>query len=66
MNDIDRTIKNSKIYYEISYEISEKDFYPPEDNRLYQSGINDIRNGDNFSDYVKWFYNMYENEIFDN
>ena len=61
MNDTDR-INSLNLYHEIS----EKDFYPPEDNRLYQSWINDIRNGDNFSDYVKWFYSMYENEIFDN
>lgn len=54
--------KNLKSYYEIT----EKDFYPPEDSRLYQSGIDDIEDGDNFEDYSKWFYNNYENEIFDN
>lgn len=47
------------------YEITEKDFYPPEDIRLYNSGIDDIDDGDNFEDYAKWFYDNYGYEIFD-
>ena len=47
------------------YELTEKDFYPPEDTRLYCSGIEDIDGGDNFSDFARFFYNNYENEIFD-
>ena len=46
-------------------EITEQDFYPPEDTRLYESGIDDIIDGDNFADYSNWFYNNYEHEIFD-
>lgn len=60
--DNTRKQKNLKSYYEIT----EIDFYPPEDLRLYQSGIEDIDDGDNFEDYSKWFYSNYENEIFDN
>lgn len=48
------------------YVLTEKDFYPPEDDRVYQSGVNDIVDGDNFEDYAKWFYDNYEDEIFDN
>lgn len=48
------------------FELSEKDFYPPEDTRCYQSGIEDIEGGDNFADYAKSFFNLYENELFDN
>ena len=48
------------------YEITEKDFYPPEDKRVFQSGIEDIDGGDNFADYIELFYDNYENEIFDN
>lgn len=47
-------------------ELTEKDFYPPEDTRLYCSGVEDIYGGDNFSDYAKFFYRNYGNEIFDN
>ena len=54
--------QNLKSYYEIT----EEDFYPPEDTRLFQSGIEDIDDGDNFDDYSKWFYSNYEDEIFDN
>lgn len=62
--NIDKTKKqkNLKSYYEIT----EIDFYPPEDTRLFKSGISDIDDGDNFEDYSKWFYDNYENEIFDN
>lgn len=59
---MDRLYKQNNLYYEIT----EQDFYPPEDTRIYQSGIDDIYCGDNFVDYAKWFYNNYENEIFDN
>ena len=55
--------KLSKINY---CEITEKDFYPPKDTRLYCSCVGDIPDGDNFSDYVKFFYNQYENDLFDN
>ena len=48
-----------------TYILTEKDFYPPEDTRLYKSGIIDIYGGDNFSDYAKYFFNNYGKEIFD-
>ena len=46
--------------------ITEKDFYPPEDTRVYTSLVEDVDGGDNFNDYVKWFFKNYEKEIFDN
>jgi hypothetical protein len=46
-------------------ELTEEDFYPPEDNRIWGSGIDDIKGGDNFVDYAKYFYGIYEKEIFD-
>lgn len=48
------------------YELTEKDFYPPEDTRYYQSGVEDIDGGDNFADYAKEFFDAYEDELFDN
>lgn len=48
------------------YELTEKDFYPPEDKRYYQSGVADINGGDNFADYAKSFFDEYEDELFDN
>lgn len=47
------------------FELNERLFYPPEDNRLYRSGIDDIEGGDNYEDYVEWFWDEYENEIYD-
>lgn len=45
--------------------LCENDFYPPEDSRLYVSGIDDIDGGDSFEDYVKYFWEMYEGDIYD-
>ena len=47
------------------YELSEKDFYPPEDTRYYRSGVADIEGGDNFADYAEYFFDNYGKEIFD-
>lgn len=51
---------------DLDYELSEKDFYPPEDTRYYQSGVEDIYGGDNFADFAEYFFDTYEEEIFDN
>lgn len=47
------------------YELSEKDFYPPEDTRCYHSGVTDINGGDNFVDYAEYFFDTYGKEKFD-
>ena len=57
-----KTRKNKSDYYEIT----EKDFYPPEDKRAFHSGIRNISGGDNFADYFNWFYDMYEDDVFNN
>lgn len=46
------------------YELTEEDFYPPEDKRTFHSGVRNIHGGDNFEDYIKYFYELYEDEIF--
>lgn len=46
-------------------ELSEKDFYPPEDKRKFRSGVSDIYGGDNYSDYLEDFCEEYGEEIFD-
>lgn len=48
------------------YVLTEKDFYPIEDTRVYESLVEDISGGDNFGDYANWFFEEYEDEIFDN
>ena len=42
--------------------LSEKDFYPPQDNRCWQSGVDDISGGDNFAEYAESFFKMCECE----
>ena len=47
--------------------LSKEDFYPPADDRVWESYIEDIEDGDNFADYCKYFFrlclleNHYEN-----
>jgi hypothetical protein len=63
MNKFNKKYNNSECEL---YELTEIDFYPPVDTRLYNSGIYDIVGGDNFDEYVNSFYEDYENELFDN
>lgn len=65
MNDKNNNDTISRSNPNDEYEITEKDFYPPEDTRLYSSLIEDIDDGDNFADYIKYFYECYYDELFD-
>ena len=42
--------------------LTEEDFYPPSDNRVFISYVEDIDGGDNFADYCKDFFELYEEE----
>lgn len=68
MNDVNKTngLNNIKYHKEDYCKITEKDFYPPKDIREYQSGIDDIVGGDNFIDYIEYFLDLYEDDLFDN
>ena len=57
--------KKSKRKYFECCELSEKDFYPPEDTRYYRSGVRDIKDGDNFAEYAAYFFDNYGKDIFD-
>lgn len=46
----------------IDYILSEKDFYPPQDDRVWTSNIKDVYCGDNFADYCEEFFNILEEE----
>ena len=46
--------------------LTESDFYPPQDNRVYESNVEDIEGGDNFADYCHYFFELLdEEEYFD-
>lgn len=49
-------------------EFAEREYYSSEeiDDRLYQSGVEDIEGGDNFADYARYFFNTYGEDLFDN
>ena len=47
------------------FELDEKSFLPPEDPRVYISGIKDVYRGDTFAEYAEYFWEAYGNEIYD-
>lgn len=47
--------------------LTDSDFYPPYDDRVWQSNIEDINGGDNFADYCEEFFELLdEEEYYDN
>ena len=50
---------------QVFYELSEKDFYPPSDERGYVSNIEDIYGDMDFYEYSKWFWEEYGYELYD-
>ncbi len=56
---------NGRCAYDFKYELTEEDFYPPEDLRLCESLVEDIDGGDCYADYVEYFWSSYEGHIFD-
>lgn len=62
---MDEHTKDNEDYLDGYYELTERDFYPPEDTRVYASSIDDIDDGDNFAEYAEYFWETYENHLFD-
>lgn len=42
--------------------LTEQDFYPPTDTRVWESYIEDIDGGDNFADYCEYIFDLLEEE----
>lgn len=42
--------------------ITEIDFYPPSDNRVWKSYVEDIEGGDNFVDYCEYIFDILDEE----
>ena len=42
--------------------LTEEDFYPPYDDRVLESYVEDIEGGDNFADYCKDIFELLEEE----
>lgn len=59
--------KIEKLEYELKnyYDLTEQDFYPPQDDRVYTSGIDDIEGGDSFAEYAECFWEEYGHELYD-
>ena len=48
--------RKQDVAYNDFYEWSEKDFYPPSDDRIITSGVEEVYDGE-YSDFLKDFYN---------
>lgn len=46
--------------------LTEEDFFPPSDNRYFQSYVIDINGGDNFADFCKEFFKLLNEEEYYN
>ena len=44
------------------FELTEENFYPPSDDRVWQSYVEDIDGGDTFVDYCEDFFELLEEE----
>ena len=42
--------------------LTEESFYPPSDNRYWESYVEDIDDGDNFADYCEYIFELLEEE----
>lgn len=64
LHEIDYYEANSRIYQQMSKDmcLSEKDFYPPSDDRVLKSYIMDTKYDDSFADYCEYIFNLYEEE----
>ena len=47
------------------YELSDKDFYPPSDNRCYMSNISGVHDDSEWFEYCEWFWEEYGHELYD-
>lgn len=45
--------------------LADNDYYSPFDDRVLKSYVEDIEGGDNFIDYVSYFFDTYGKDIFD-
>lgn len=67
MDAIDKEIRYRNILNKRNSTLTEQDFYPPSDDRVWTSNVEDIEDGDNFADYCKEFFELLdEEEYFDN
>ena len=68
-NENDKTMMNGENGFKLSERdlcgLCEQDFYPPQDDRVFSSGICDVPNGDSFYGYAEYFWDAYGCEIYD-
>ena len=57
---------STRLYEEVLMDdMDEKDYYPPADQRMIQSRIADMSETDNYDEYIRSFFQDYEEELFD-
>ena len=65
VGELEYELKGESETIDCLYELDDQSFYPPEDPRVYISGVIDIDGGDTFTGYAEYFWEVYGNEIYD-
>ena len=52
----------NQVWTDDDFCLEESDFYPPPDDRVWKSNIEDIEGGDNFADFCAEFFKMLDEE----
>ena len=61
-----RILENDDYNYLTKQDLNSlEDCYSIPDNRFWKSNVRDIKGGDNFADYCKYIFNLYEEEEID-
>lgn len=63
--EINESMRDVEDWLDGYRELTEADLYPPEDPRVYASGIDDVDGGDTFAEYAEYFWETYGHEIYD-
>lgn len=59
---MNNNISNNRLRKQYYKCLTDIDFYPPSDNRVLKSYVEDIDGGDNFADYCEYIFDLYEEE----
>lgn len=59
---IDEDIWEDYMWTDDDFCLEESDFYPPPDDRVWKSNIEDIEGGDNFADFCEEFFKILDEE----
>lgn len=58
----DKFVEHHSYSNRSNFYLTKSDFYPPSDDRMWESNLEDIRDGDNFIDYCQYIFGVLKEE----